>query len=763
MRKKSQIATILTLIMVVIFLFIAITINIGNVAQEKTMISNAADGAALLLASMLGSLANALRIKLELYHGKSKNCEIDFSLVWAILSLVAAIALTIVSLGAGTPAIVMAAINLALSLTVFGLGMWNALGAEPGVFKQIELKFQNMTLEQRMKEKALQYALFAVVSDPNKICDNNTPYDTSDDISGDPNEADPANPNKKKYGNCIDSVDLDMDGQTTGDCIHYFSKWYNDRLKALPRLGEIVQALYEKIFSHDLVGEKAPHIYVWEDPETWQAKKDEYGFWIDTNGNNQPEPEQGSLRLAVLSDDEHDPAGVVYAHDIYFTDWLEGGSGVGFTPLVQRLQQYGYGLSLDLDDTLTKIRNLKDEIKDFEKELSKLYGATFESRLESFDEWILLFYDGTDTEDWYDRMQNWLNIVEPWIPILETRTEEINECLDKCKGTGPFICGPGGGHVCESHTECDDEGNCWCVPDSWCGCAGGMSGGRLCPSTSPCGPPQETCFTPTGGERRCCESAYNLHYQLCDVGTHSSGSGGPCGSPCVDTYHKCGVDHALNHITREHAIDYLTQFVEDVNVLKQAFETAYNEGQKAKEDPRFYEALYEWDDKVAKGQAGEQKVHHIAYVKLSDNLKPQNDFKVPHIHNYRRWIPAPPPLFVIPLKCAKVEKEKGSFSITVARYDGDVGKAPGSPLKNFWIFKTRKKPAEAEKIVSGYTDPTADPATYVAKAAFVINNGIVSETEGHYGPGETYTKDEIKAWGTKAAQRNKDIYIKRLK
>ena len=776
-KIRAQIATILTLIMAVIFLFIVITINIGNVAQEKTMISNAADGAALLLSSMLGSLANALKIKLELYHGKSENCDIDFSMIWAILSLVAAIVLTIVSLGAGTPYIVMAAINLALSLTLFGLGMWNALGTEPGVFKQIELKFQNMTLEQRMKEKAIQYALFAVVSDPNKICADGQP--------GDP----------KEHGGCADPVDLDMDGDTT-DCIHYFSQWYNDRLKALPRLGEIVQALYEKIFSPDIVGEKAPRIYVWENPQTWQAKENEYGFWIDTNGNNQPEPEQGSLRLAVLSDDEHDPAGVVYAHDIYFTDWLEQ----RFTPLVKELHLYGYGLSLDLDDTLTQITKLKDEIKDFEKEMSGLYGATFDMKLESFDEWIALFYNGTDKEDWFKRMQGWVDMIEGkpgqrgWIDILTERTGQINADFKDCSSPGPWECGYNRGDACcRSHTEscnphpcnphpcnphdcnCDEFGeNCstcydtcydtCCRCDSKCGCnPKGMDGGRLCPSNH-C-KPSGLKPTPTGGKMNCCDSAYHLHYQLCDAERHDGGGGGgPCDSPCYDTYHKCDVDNSnkLNHITREHAPEYLWQFVEDVNVLKQAFEQAYTEGKSKENDPRFYEVLYEWDDKVAKGGIGEQKVHHIAYVKLSDDLKPENGFKVPYIHNYRKWIPAPPPIFVIPLKCVNVEREKGSFVITVARYDQDVGGAQ-SPLRNLWIFKTRRNPAQTEQILSGYTDPAADPSTYAAKAAFVLDNGIVSQTEGHYGPGYTYTKDEIKAWGTKAAQRNTDTFIKRLK
>jgi len=322
------------------------------------------------------------------------------------------------------------------------------------------------------------------------------------------------------------------------------------------------------------------------------------------------------------------------------------------------------------------------------------------------------------------------------------------------------------------------------VCDSWCGCGPGAGGGKFCPSSSPCGKPTYTPVTPTGGPINCCNGAYNLHYQLCDAEEHCTGSDSDCGaSKCCDTYHKCGVDHALNHITREHAIEYLTQFKNDVQVIKDAFEKAYQEAQIAKEDPRFYEVLYEWDDKVAKGQIGEQKVHHIAYVKLSDDLKPENGFKVPYIHNYRQWFPLTKECIeqlpyiknakewlewyvncylLIPKKCVKMEAEKGSFDITVARYDQDVGGGQ-SPLRNLWIFKTRRNPVQTEQVQSGYTDPAALPSTYAEKAKFVLENGVVSQTQGHYGPGWTYTKDEIKAWGTKAAQRNKDIYIKRLK
>lgn len=794
-KERAQIATILTLVMAVIFLFIVITINIGTIAQEKTMVSNASDGAALLLASTLGSLANALRIKLELWGDKPNNCDIDWALIGAFFALVASLFLIWNPFGwAGLGLSVATIIGLAGSVALFGVGMWNAIVAEPGVFKQIELKFQNMTMEQRMKEKALQYALFAVVSDPNKVC-----------RSGQFGGGDPSYP---ACGGCSDPEDIDMDGDTT-DCVLWFAKWYNDRLKALPRLGEVVTYFYEKAFSRKLEG-RAPRFYVWENPETWKAKIEEEpfefvhaGFWLDTNSSSKPEPDQGSLRLEGITDDHKDPQGVVYAHDIYFVEyvldpalneyrfmgWLEE----RFKPLVRKLHQYGYGLAADLNATIKDIGSLELQIKDFSKEMIELYGATYEARLESFDEWIKIFYNGDPAkQDWYKRMDRWLTRVNSWIDILNNRKDKINNCVESCWAPGPYECGFGSGELCRSHEiacnphDCncgccgeDAFGNCtgeccdtcWdkcCIHDAWCGCnPAGRRGGQLCPSGH-CRPALP-CTTPAdggkgGADTPCCTIAENtLYYQLCDPTTHSNGGDGPCDgpSPCTDTYYNCGFDPRNNVISREHAIEYLTQFRDDVQVLMNIFKKTYEDGQEKEKDPRFYEALYEWNDKVAKAkpgepsEPGEQLVHHMAYIKLSDNLKPDNGFKVPYVHTEQQWFP--------PAKCHSVENARGDFTITVGRYDQDVGTAPRSPLKKFWIFKTRRNPSTAEVVQSGYTAPDAMPSTYQDKANFVLDNGVVAITRGHYGPGDTYTKEELKTWGTEAAKRNKDIYIERIR
>jgi hypothetical protein len=867
-KIKAQIATILTLLMAAIFLFIVITINIGNIAQNKTMVSNASDGAGLLLASMLGSLADSLRMQLQLYHGAVVSCDIDFAMIAQIAMLVLAIA-AVVATG-GTALFAGAVIGLVLSGGFFTLSMYNALKVEPGVMRQAELKFQRLTMNQRMTEKSIQYALFGVVTDPNKLLSN----DGGKTLRfGDPNDQ----KNKDAGFICTDPEDLDMNGSTT-NCISCFGKWYNDRLKALPSLGPVIEDLYKKLFFQDSNNPaKAPTFYIKKDPKDWKVQKNpdydgkfnnnlECGLWIDTNGNGKPDlgPAingngidsmmlNGSAGIADQGNNWLRPntsSGIVYSHDIYFVDWLYGWQGdlssplsgfSGLYPLAAMLGSYGYGMydplgpynsvaATDSWGTIVQIMKLAHEIKDFQKDVSELYGVSYEGRLDSFDQWIAIFYNPTDPtqEDWYHHMNTWVDIASSWMMVLLTRQGQINRDLDSDSCAAPlYQCGattaaPVGSvaptvcgykyvlHTCQEEVPCvaDADGNipvgpcygdvdCYkCDPATWCTCGPDkLNGGRLCLGDSPCGGPQGTLNTPTGGPLNCCQSTFLLHYQHCGLisGCQDGTSESPCtyGSCCA-TYYNCAVDHNLNYITWQHAIDYLTQFINDVKALQAVFKNAYDTAQQIQKDPRFYEALYEWDDKVAKAHPGhttlgEQTVHHIAYVKLDkssfNSTTTYNDiagithyntkdpeYKFPYLRTHREWfnlnamLKPWDPLFIKPQICYSVGSEKGQFDITVGRYDGDLANASStSPLKNFWTFKIRRNPASNEQMQSGYTAPDALPDTYAGKEAFVLANGVVATTRGHYGPGETYTKVERQNLQTEAARRNRDIYIERLR
>lgn len=86
-EETGQVATLITLAIAVIFLFVAVTLNISRVAQKKTTTANAADGAAIRLASGIGSYAN--KLSWEYFDGKTKKCQRRWGTLFMVLSIVA--------------------------------------------------------------------------------------------------------------------------------------------------------------------------------------------------------------------------------------------------------------------------------------------------------------------------------------------------------------------------------------------------------------------------------------------------------------------------------------------------------------------------------------------------------------------------------------------------------------------------------------------------------------------------------------------------
>lgn len=81
--KKSQMATFLTLIMALIFLFVSITLNIGQLSFKKTALSQATDRTALQLGSSIGSYSHYL--SQTFLDGKDKKCKFSWSLFFKSL------------------------------------------------------------------------------------------------------------------------------------------------------------------------------------------------------------------------------------------------------------------------------------------------------------------------------------------------------------------------------------------------------------------------------------------------------------------------------------------------------------------------------------------------------------------------------------------------------------------------------------------------------------------------------------------------------
>lgn len=150
----GQIATLVTLLIAAIFVFIAITINVGRVSQKKTQLSTAADGASLQLTSQLGSYAHFLSC--QFLKCKKKKCKFSWSLFFKGL------------LEGGI---------MGITITAFAGTVFNGLQAgitgniEAYYWGKMNSQFKKMSKKMRFREGAIFSALQRAVDDPNRVTD----------------------------------------------------------------------------------------------------------------------------------------------------------------------------------------------------------------------------------------------------------------------------------------------------------------------------------------------------------------------------------------------------------------------------------------------------------------------------------------------------------------------------------------------------------------------------------------------------------------
>ena len=101
--EKGQISTLLLLMIVGVLAFVLVTANLGNVSTVTTNLSNAADSAALYLASQLATRSNQLWEELDRSTKKCKKGGM-LSLILAIVVAIIAVVVTIFTAGAAAPA-----------------------------------------------------------------------------------------------------------------------------------------------------------------------------------------------------------------------------------------------------------------------------------------------------------------------------------------------------------------------------------------------------------------------------------------------------------------------------------------------------------------------------------------------------------------------------------------------------------------------------------------------------------------------------------
>jgi len=169
---KGQIAVFLVLLMALIFLFVVITMNIGQFSQEKTVVSQAADGAVLLHASLRSSYGRACWNQIRTVctdaspvqehkpQDKWDHCNVDWK---AVFILPVGWVLSFLTQQWWIMALAYASLALkALAIDTISLRAQN----------RILLNFlKSLPSNLQMVENAIGYALSLVVDDPNQVED----------------------------------------------------------------------------------------------------------------------------------------------------------------------------------------------------------------------------------------------------------------------------------------------------------------------------------------------------------------------------------------------------------------------------------------------------------------------------------------------------------------------------------------------------------------------------------------------------------------
>jgi len=716
-NNRSQIATIIIFIIAVIFVFVLVTMNISRLAQKKTAVSNVADSVGLQAASQLGSMSSGLRQKFAIYGDATENCDWNWKLTLGpiILALAILVAVLTIPFHGGTAffplgaAATKVAVGIALSLGIFGASL-TGVGAvaqffatNPGAIEQLSIKMRNLSGLQQTVELPIQAALFAMVDDPTWV---------------------------------PDEYDMDRDGQTgaydangniVGDRIPRIFKWYNLRLNAFPRIGQLVQDFYKDFFANRIEN----------NPQTGR-------FFILEDENLIVKVDPITQRPYIDWQIDSDGDGI---RDLKVAPWLRD----ELPKMLKEMRTYGYGIdaTLDSNSNIATIgesglpiedivaNRWPEEIEKFEGEMVRgLHDIDFDSAVQGIDAWLPLLRNDknenglADDADCYTDLGDLSRVVTALKDKLVQRRGQIHSCIQPCAQYSWSCCG---------------SPTC-----SWSCCGTYINCGGLC-NDDHCRP-GNYCATPTGGSLGCC-----------DVRP-------------LESYSECSSNYT-NIVDRYNAITILEQFASDIESVRGAIDRLSKE---LKNDyietyDKMHEAFYVWSDKVNAGTPNEQVAGHIVYVRV-EGLNPRekseggDGFKLPAPKDTTKWDP-------LPYTCITVENAEGEFMLTVARYDEDVSKT--GPLSRFWRFRF-SRPGMNEAM-DGFVRRIAEIVninikTPAANYFYEITDegknglrdilrkyGIVSKIKVHYGPGYTYTPEEIKNLDSipgSAAKRNRDIWIK---
>ena len=169
-NNRGQTALVLILLAAGALIFYAITLNWGRIAQEKAMLTIAADQAAAVLASDAASYGEIAKV--QYLNDTNEKSSVDLAILLAIIMIVIAVITLVLTWGASGPGaawligmaiagVVMAVASLVLQVTVI----------EPGITAMWNKLQKNQPAQQQFYEQGTVTALQGAVTDQISITD----------------------------------------------------------------------------------------------------------------------------------------------------------------------------------------------------------------------------------------------------------------------------------------------------------------------------------------------------------------------------------------------------------------------------------------------------------------------------------------------------------------------------------------------------------------------------------------------------------------
>ncbi|MDD5477950.1 MAG: Tad domain-containing protein [Candidatus Omnitrophica bacterium] len=755
LNQRSQIAVIITFVIAVIFLFIAVFINLAKVSQTKTTTSTAADKAALSLASQLGSMSHYYKDKVLKLSGSScatppcQACDTDWlslaTIIVAIVGVAVGIFIPPVALGA---AVIMGAIAINSAL----------LGG-------INTKFKEMTGYNASRESTLFQALRDTQSDDVELksmgaglfrdAETGKVYDLS---------TIPEMRNEKK--------------------VSRFAAWYY--FLRLPLVGDEAMKRSLDIFLLEGI-RRFVDVDEW-DSNQWKINKLSYVIGPGNGSSNYdvtcsascPDwvktPAQGLLRMVRMDTSDNVYGGFLKDKLLSLLQRLECAYGLTFCSSL--------GICSSLTVSCGDVNNLIEDLREFLLRSKEVLNLPVSKRLEQLTQWFPLWYnfkyhcdhrwfkdssgncidpnsDPNLNDDYkydiYLRLTRDQIKIKSWIAELQTlNNNRIVPDIAKKHGECTWGRGASVSSTCYTQYGCSTS-------ECGCHCCGSDCSDCCC----------NTCCYPSSRKSPC---AWEGTYYTCDQNPPVCRSGdlygavpGWCGSRAdhAGCHSNCGCDVQNFDTTTGGAKDFQGQLswrppmagnsdgTDKPTEVDQAIRIlgALNDdlariktsigdladsvaANLSNTDAKRNEIIYAWKDKPKAD--GSQQFSHFVKVKITGYPE-----KLPNITESTGWgwvgiIPAPQ-------KCRTLNDYQGDFTISTWRYDQDQPTDIAG-----WKLKRRKTPstaefvpAQLEKIVADVQDNAKIDSTqsYVAS---ILDYSIASCSQAHYGP----EKSDIYITGT---------------